>query len=299
MNLNFSSAKSLANFPKITIVTSSFNQGEYLEETILSVLDQNYPNLEYIIIDGGSTDNSVEIIKKYEKQLTYWISEKDNGLYDALNKGFSKSTGEIMAWINSDDLYHKKSLFTVAEIFSTFPKVQWIQGLPSFVNENGTLISVSNFKKWTKYNYFLKDYKWISQESCFWKRDLWEKANSKLNDTCQLAGDLDLWLRFFDYAELYSVAIIFGAFRLRSNNQMSLEQMPAYENEAEYILNERLKKINPEEKRNLKKIISYQNFFGKIPWIRSKMYKNYLNNLQYPPSIYFDRYSQSFKMNEN
>ncbi|HVA98847.1 MAG TPA: glycosyltransferase family 2 protein, partial [Bacteroidia bacterium] len=261
-------------FPKITIVTPSFNQGEYLEETILSVLDQNYPNLEYIIIDGGSTDDSVEIIKKYEKQLTFWISEKDNGLYDALNKGFSKSTGEIMAWINSDDLYHKKSFFTVAEIFSAFPKVQWIQGLPDCVSESGKLISISNFKNWSKYNYFLKEYKWIQQESCFWKRDLWEKTNSKLNDSLKLAGDLDLWLRFFDYAELYSLNIILGAYRQRSKNQLSLEQMPAYEKEAEYILNERLKKLNPKEKKTLKKIISYQNFFCKIPWIRSKMYKN-------------------------
>ena len=92
-------------FPKISIVTPSFNQGEYLEETILSVIGQNYPNLEYIIIDGGSKDNSVEIIKKYEKYLTYWVSENDEGQSDAINKGFKIATGDIFGWLNSDDLF--------------------------------------------------------------------------------------------------------------------------------------------------------------------------------------------------
>lgn len=87
------------NYPKISIVTPSFNQAEYLEQTILSVIDQNYPNLEYIIIDGGSADKSIEVIKKYENKLSYWISENDKGLYNALQKGFQKTTGEIMGWI--------------------------------------------------------------------------------------------------------------------------------------------------------------------------------------------------------
>jgi glycosyltransferase involved in cell wall biosynthesis len=105
------------NLPKISIITPNYNGGEYLEETIQSILTQNYPNLEYIIIDGGSTDNSVEIIKKYEDQLSFWVSEPDKGLYDAIQKGFDKSSGEIMAWLNSDDLYHKNAFFTVVEIF--------------------------------------------------------------------------------------------------------------------------------------------------------------------------------------
>src|SRR6186713_1857154 len=87
------------NFPKISIVTISFNQGDFLERTICSVLDQNYPNLEYIIIDGGSTDGSVEIIKKYQDKLTYWVSEKDKGMYDAIQKGLQRTTGEIMCWL--------------------------------------------------------------------------------------------------------------------------------------------------------------------------------------------------------
>src|SRR3990172_6693239 len=106
------------NYPKISIVTPSFNQDQYLEETILSVINQNYPDLEYIIIDGGSTDNSIDIIKKYEKHLTFWVSEKDKGQCDAINKGLKKCTGDIFNWLNSDDHYFPGTLQKVAESFS-------------------------------------------------------------------------------------------------------------------------------------------------------------------------------------
>src|SRR5580658_2018681 len=102
---------------KISIITPSYNQGQFLEETMLSVFNQGYPNLEYIVIDGGSTDNSVEIIKKYENRLTYWESQKDRGQTHAINKGFEKSTGEIIAWLNSDDVYCENALFIIADFF--------------------------------------------------------------------------------------------------------------------------------------------------------------------------------------
>src|SRR5712664_2616221 len=111
--------------PRISIVTPSFNQASYLEAALKSVLDQNYPNLEYIVVDGGSTDGSVEIIQRYADRLTYWVSQPDRGQMDALNKGFRRTTGEIMAWLNSDDMLCSWALQTVGHIFQDLPAVQW------------------------------------------------------------------------------------------------------------------------------------------------------------------------------
>ena len=105
-------------WPRISIVTPSFNQGQFIEETIRSILLQNYPNLEYIIIDGGSTDNSLEIIRKYESWITYWVSEPDNGQSQAINKGFKKCTGDLVNWICSDDLLCKNALYNMAPLLN-------------------------------------------------------------------------------------------------------------------------------------------------------------------------------------
>ena len=128
------------SYPKISIITPSYNQGQFLEETILSVLNQNYPNLEYIIIDGGSTDNSVEIIKKYEKYLAYWVSEKDNGQTHAINKGLKRATGDILAYLNSDDIYLPGILVKIAEFFENNPKIDIVYGDCHIINERGELV---------------------------------------------------------------------------------------------------------------------------------------------------------------
>ncbi len=122
-------------YPKISIVTPSFNQGKYIEQTIQSVINQNYPNLEYIIIDGGSTDDTVDIIKKYEHKLAYWVSEKDQGQTDAINKGFSKCTGDIFNWINSDDYYVPGTLLKLGELFFNNPSVEVICGNEWYIDD--------------------------------------------------------------------------------------------------------------------------------------------------------------------
>src|SRR5881396_2686502 len=110
----------------ISIVTPSYNQAAFLEETIRSVLLQGYPNLEYIVIDGGSTDGSVEIIKRYEKHLSYWQSEPDGGQYDAISQGFARTSGDLMAWLNSDDMLHRNALWSMARLFTQFPQIEWL-----------------------------------------------------------------------------------------------------------------------------------------------------------------------------
>ncbi len=294
------------NYPKISIVTPNFNGDKYLEETIQSVLSQNYPNLEYIIIDGGSTDNSVAIIKKYENQLKYWISEPDKGLYDAVQKGFDQSTGEIMAWINSDDLYHIKSLFSIAEIFK-MNEVNWLQGNPSFFDEQGRIVSVGGLKKWSKLDFYLGNYKWIQQESVFWRRTLWEKAGGQMDVKMKYAGDLELWLRFFRHEKLYVTTSLLGGFRLRSEGQLSLDFLDDYIKEAECKIRYELEnKLSIEENKLIQEIKDYNYFARKIRFkllkriviklFYSRIVKLQKVNFSYSPIIHFDRVTQSFKI---
>lgn len=257
-----------SHFPKITVVTPNYNQGDFIEQTINSVLNQNYPNLEYIIIDGGSTDGSVDIIRKYDKELSYWISEKDSGMYDALNKGFTKSSGEIMCWINSDDILWKGSLFYVAQAFQT--NIQWLQGYPSVINENGALI-YQRAPVYSKYFFYslkyIKTLSFIQQESTFWSRSLWEKAGGKLDLEYSLAADFDLWIRFFEFEKLYCSRKQLGAFRIREGQKSSDKE--TYLKEARLSIESHVKNMLFYEKMVIKLTRLFKFLkFNKPPYLK-------------------------------
>jgi glycosyltransferase involved in cell wall biosynthesis len=287
----------LQSYPKISIVTPCFNSEKYLEETIQSVLQQNYPNLEYIIIDGGSTDNSVEIIKKYQDKLTYWISEKDNGMYDALQKGFIKSSGEIMAWINADDLYHKKSFFIISELFDNFSQINWLVGAMTTFDEDGRCVFVEQSKRFIKYDFLIGNYKWLQQESCFWRRTLWEKAGSYMNTSLRYAGDFDLWLRFFKFETLYVTNSLIGGFRARSHNQLSLEGMDNYLYEINTILtNMTIDKKDKTIIKQYKMTYKFFNLLNKFKIFNSKeILKIYQKKKFGFKEIIFNRITQNFE----
>jgi len=204
---------SLASWPKITVVTPVFNSARYLEAAIRSVLSQAYPNLEYIIVDGGSTDGSVEIIRKYEAQLCWWGSEPDRGMYDALNKGFERSSGELMGWISATDMLHAGSLFVVGSVFQAFPEVEWITGRPTGFTDDGMAAQVLKLRRWSRMTFLAGANRYIQQESTYWRRTLWERAGSRVDDSRRNGNDFELWVRFFRYAKLYSVDALIGGFR--------------------------------------------------------------------------------------
>jgi len=179
------------------------NQARYLEATIRSVLDQEYPNLEYIIIDGGSDDGSVELIKEYSDRLAYWISEPDEGQTDALIKGFDRATGDVMAWLNSDDLYYTHTLYEVAETFVRNPQWQVVYGDGLWIDAKGRPIEP---KKEIGFNRFiwLYDHNYIPQPATFWRRGIYEQVGG-LSAEWNLAMDADLWIRFAEHTTLHHI----------------------------------------------------------------------------------------------
>lgn len=228
------------SLPVISIVTPSYNQEEYLEECIDSILSQNYPNLEYVIMDGGSTDSSVEIIKRHEKYLKYWQSCPDGGQYRAIDEGFKKTSGEIMAWLNSDDKYHRDAFYKVAAVFAQVIGAEWISGYPTFWGKHGEFTHIESLLP----TYCRKDFldgrynqPFIQQESTFWKRSLWNRAGGYVRTDLNYAGDLELWIRFFRHSVLYSANTFLGGYRSHGNQKASL-YMDRYVAEAETILTE-------------------------------------------------------------
>ena len=230
-----------SRWPKISIVTPSLNQGQFIEEAIRSVLGQGYPCLEYVIIDGNSSDGSVDVIRTYEQQLTYWVSEPDHGQYDAINKGFSKTSGDIMAWLNSDDKYTPWAFSVVADIFATLPQVEWLTTACALTwdqwgravkwGARGGYNRRAFFKGSNLPNLSWHSTGWIQQESTFWRRSLWERAGSRIDDFFKLAGDFDLWARFFQHTDLYTVSSPLGGFRTYGD-QKSIRHMETYVEEA-------------------------------------------------------------------
>jgi glycosyltransferase involved in cell wall biosynthesis len=184
-----------APLPKISVITPSYNQGQFLEETILSVLGQNYPNLEYIVIDGGSNDGSVEIIKKYEKQLAFWESAKDNGQSHAINKGMGKATGDILCWLNSDDLFLPCTFSYVSNLFTNV-------GEPSLIYGNCILFKETENGMWSSGTDVggasklasLEASDYIIQPSSFWTKAAWHQLGT-LREDMHYAFDWEWFLR--------------------------------------------------------------------------------------------------------
>ncbi|NWG08292.1 MAG: glycosyltransferase [Chloroflexi bacterium] len=208
----------MADLPLVSIVTPSFNQVRYIEATIQSVLGQEYPRIEYIIVDGGSTDGTVDIIKRYESRLAWWVSEKDKGQTDAINKGFARATGEILAWINSDDTYEPGAVAAAVQYLQGHPEVGMVYADCNFINEDGRVIGKFGSAQ-TDYRLLRRGYVHIPQQTMFLRADLWRQVGP-LDPSFYFAMDYDLWTRIAARSQLkYLPGQTWANFRLHTTGK--------------------------------------------------------------------------------
>lgn len=199
----------------VSIITPSFNQSRFLEATIQSVLSQDYPKIEYIVIDGGSTDGSVEILRRYEDRIKYWVSEPDHGQTDAINKGFSLARGEILAWLNSDDTYQPGAVREAVAYLAEHPEIGMVYGDANLIDEEGQVIGRFPARQ-TDYRRLRQGYVHIPQQASFFRAELWKQV-APLDPSFYFAMDYDLWVRLAARAPLVYTPRLWANFRLHGD----------------------------------------------------------------------------------
>ena len=207
----------MSTTPLVSIVTPSYNQGRFLEATIRSVLEQGYPALEYIIMDGGSTDGSADIISRYSDRLAYWVSERDQGQTDAINQGFGRARGAVLAWLNSDDVYQPGAIAEAVAYLVAHPEVGMVYGDANFINEGGAPIGRFPAAQ-TDYRRLRQGYVHIPQQASFFRADLWRRVGP-LDPTFYFAMDYDLWVRLSALAPLVYLPRLWASFRLHGGGK--------------------------------------------------------------------------------
>src|SRR3990172_5863462 len=203
--------------PLVSIVPPSFNQRRFLEETILSVLNQDYAPLEYIIVDGGSSDGSVEIIRHYADRLAWWVSEPDQGQTDAINKGFARARGDVLAWLNSDDTYLPDTISQAVATLQAHPEAGMVYGDANLVDEQGTVIGKFPARQ-TDYQRLRRGYVHIPQQAAFFRAELWRQVGP-LDPSFYFAMDYDLWVRLARISALHYTPRLWANFRLHGGGK--------------------------------------------------------------------------------
>lgn len=203
--------------PLVSIVTPSYNQVQYLEKTIVSVVNQDYPHIEHIVIDGGSTDGSIDIIKKYAHHLSFWKSEKDRGQTDAINQGFAIAKGEILSWLNSDDTLMPNAVSDAVNFFAAHSDVGMVYGDAHYIDEKSRVIGKFPAAQ-TDIKKLRNGYVHIPQQAAFFRKTIWDKV-APLDETFFFAMDYDLWVRIASLSPISYIPILWANFRLHGQGK--------------------------------------------------------------------------------
>ena len=229
------------HYPKISLITPALNQGQFIERTIQSVLSQNYPNLEYIIMDGGSSDNTLDLLERYSNQLK-WVSENDNGQTQAINKGLAIASGEVLAYLNADDLLLPGALLRVAQVFMEYPEAMWVTGQCRIVDEKNNEIRrlITNYKNMLLHIRsfaLLLMTNYISQPATFWRREALVLVGG-LDENLRYVMDYEYWLRMYSKYPPAFIPEYLAAFRIhQSSKTTSTGHKDTYIQEEVEILN--------------------------------------------------------------
>lgn len=250
-------------YPKISIVTVSYNQGQFIEDNIKSVISQNYPNLEHIIIDAGSTDETLDILKKYDKNID-WISEPDNGQSDGLNKGFKKATGDIIGWFNSDDRLPPDALSHVVDFFINNSNEIAIVGDQRIIDEAGKELKIIKSRAYT-YDFLLNHAKSITQNSMFFKRSVFSETGYLKLDI-HYAMDRDLFIRIAKIKDIPYIPIVLGEFRVQENAKTALGSYYFARDMIKIRYNYRGRFFSPGNRNDIYLIVTEP--FRRIKWFR-------------------------------
>jgi glycosyltransferase involved in cell wall biosynthesis len=209
---------------KVSIITPAYNSEKYIENTILSVINQSYKNLQFIIVDGGSTDNTLKIVDKYKEKINIIISEQDKGMYDAINKGIRLADGEIIAYLNSDDLYNENcTIEKVVAFFEENPEIDWIYSDFHAINEKSEILNLTRIPKVKLEEFIASDWSYIPQPTTFWRSSIINKNNA-FNDKYVMAADYEFFLRLLKSYKEKKVEFVIAKFRKHSESLSSTKQ---------------------------------------------------------------------------
>jgi len=262
-------------FPRITIVTPAVCPAEqHLEPTIRSVMYQCYPNLEFIVIENGVSAERLEVLKKYRGHFLWQTCPPDTDCCAALNMAFEKASGEILGWLEPGDMLLTNGMHVIGSVFASFPDVEWITGRPFNFSPSGMPTGLKHLERWSRIRFLAGGNKYIHRETTFWRRSLWDRAGGSLATEYGLAGEFEMFVRFFRHARLYSVDALIGGYRTHPGNHSADGSHGEYNQICDEIADRELAGVRgaygAKLFRQLTKIVSH------IPKVRSLWHKHAL-----------------------